>query len=181
MNTALESAPPRHLGTPARAAKTKDVGTHSREYLAFRLGEEEYGIDILRVQEIRSFEPPTRIAGAPPHLLGVTNLRGVIVPIADLRVKLGCPSAEFGAFTVVVVLNIGQRVVGAVVDSVSDVLRLGADEIKPAPELAASQIDTSHITGIGNLTSDGRERMLILLDIEAMMLRPDMGLTDAAR
>ena len=164
----------------ARAAQG-DPHSRSREYLAFRLGEEEYGIDILRVQEIRSFEPPTRIAGAPPHLLGVTNLRGVIVPIADLRVKLGCPSAEFGPFTVVVVLNIGQRVVGAVVDSVSDVLRLGAHEIMPAPELAASQIDTSHITGIGNLTSDGRERMLILLDIEAMMLRPDMGLTDAAK
>ena len=174
MTTATLDAPT--VRPQAAAAAVKDAGSHSREYLAFRLGEEEYGIDILRVQEIRSYEPPTRIAGAPPHLLGVTNLRGVIVPIADLRVKFGCASAEFGAFTVVVVLNIGHRVVGAVVDSVSDVLRLAPDQIMPAPELASSQVDTSHITGIGNLTSDGGDRMLILMDIEALMLHPEMGL-----
>jgi purine-binding chemotaxis protein CheW len=151
-----------------------DASARSSEFLAFRLGAEEYGIDILRVQEIRSFEPPTRIAGAPAHLLGVTNLRGAIVPVADLRVKFGCEKAEFGPFTVVIVLNIGQRVVGAVVDAVSDVLRLADDQIRPAPELATD--GASCITGIGNLTTDGRERMLILLDIQALMQRADMGL-----
>ena len=101
------------------------------EFLTFRLGEEEYGIDILRVQEIRSYEQPTRIANAPAFIKGVVNLRGVIVPIVDLRMKLGCASAEYNTFTVVIVLNVKGRVVGAVVDSVSDVLELSRDTIKP--------------------------------------------------
>ena len=130
------------------------------EFLTFRLGAEEYGIDILRVQEIRSYEPPTRIANAPSFIKGVVNLRGVIVPIVDLRLKLDCAAAEYNDFTVVIVLNIKGRVVGAVVDSVSDVLELGRDSIKPAPEMN-SVVDTSFITGIGSLKADGAERMLI--------------------
>jgi purine-binding chemotaxis protein CheW len=155
------------------------------EYLTFRLGAEEYGIDILRVQEIRSYEPPTRIANAPAFIKGVVNLRGVIVPIVDLRLKLGCDSAEYNGFTVVIVLNVRGRVVGAVVDSVSDVLELGADHIKPAPELS-SGVDSSFITGIGSVRhghgqGDGAgDRMLILMDIEGLMSAADMGLMDAA-
>ena len=147
------------------------------EYLTFRLGDEEYGIDILRVQEIRSYEQPTRIANAPSFLKGVVNLRGVIVPIVDLRLKLGCASAEVNQFTVVIVLNVRGRVVGAVVDSVSDVLELGAEQIRPAPQLA-SHVDASFITGIGSVASDQGERMLILMDIEGLMTHPDMGLVD---
>ncbi len=143
------------------------------EYLTFKLGAEEYGIDILRVQEIRSYEPPTRIANAPPFLKGVVNLRGVIVPIIDLRLKLGCDSAEYNHFTVVIVLNVRNRVVGVVVDSVSDVLELSGEAIRPAPSTNAS-IDTSYITGIGSVA----ERMLILMDIEALMGSADMGLMD---
>jgi purine-binding chemotaxis protein CheW len=150
--------------------------THSGgEFLTFRLGAEEYGIDILRVQEIRSYEQPTRIANAPEFIKGVVNLRGVIVPIVDLRLKFACTSAEFNAFTVVIVLNVKGRVVGAVVDSVSDVLELRPDAIKSAPELS-SAIDTSFITGIGSLKTDERERMLILIDIESLMASADMGL-----
>ncbi len=149
------------------------------EFLTFRLGAEEYGIDILRVQEIRSYEPPTRIANAPSFLKGVVNLRGVIVPIVDLRLKLGCDSAEYNGFTVVIVLNVRGRVVGAVVDSVSDVLELGKEQIRPAPELSSS-IDADFITGIGTVKNgDGEkstERMLILMDIEALMSGADMGL-----
>ncbi|MFM7506677.1 MAG: chemotaxis protein CheW [Rubrivivax sp.] len=151
------------------------------EFLTFRLGEEEYGIDILRVQEIRSYEPPTRIANAPGFIKGVVNLRGVIVPIIDLRVKLGCERVEYNAFTVVVVLNVRGRVVGAVVDSVSDVLELGKDQIKPAPELNSS-VDARFITGIGAVKAAGgdevrdTERMLILMDIEGLMSSADMGL-----
>ena len=145
------------------------------EYLTFRLGAEEYGIDILKVQEIRSYDAPTRIANAPPFIKGVVNLRGVIVPIVDLRIKLGCASAEYDAFTVVIVLNVKGRVVGAVVDSVSDVLELSADTIKPAPELS-SAIDGNYITGIGSAA----ERMLILIDIESLMASPEMGLVYAA-
>jgi purine-binding chemotaxis protein CheW len=148
------------------------------EFLTFRLGEEEYGIDILRVQEIRSYEQPTRIANAPAFIKGVVNLRGVIVPIIDLRLKLGCVSAEYNGFTVVIVLNVRGRVVGAVVDSVSDVLELGREHIKPAPELS-SQIDAHYITGIGAIKNGDAERMLILMDIEALMSSADMGLMNA--
>jgi purine-binding chemotaxis protein CheW len=154
------------------------------EFLTFRLGEEEYGIDILRVQEIRSYEQPTRIANAPAFIKGVVNLRGVIVPIVDLRMKLGCAAAEYNTFTVVIVLNVKGRVVGAVVDSVSDVLELSADSIKPAPELS-SAVDSGFITGIGAVKNgngdDAAERMLILMDIEALMASADMGLIDVAR
>ncbi len=141
------------------------------EFLTFRLGAEEYGIDILKVQEIRSYESPTRIANAPPFIKGVVNLRGVIVPIVDLRLKLSCESAEYNSFTVVIVLNVKGRVVGAVVDSVSDVLALDKDTIKPAPEMS-SAIDTSFITGIGSVA----DRMLILMDIEGLMASEEMGL-----
>ncbi|MEO8057825.1 MAG: chemotaxis protein CheW [Burkholderiales bacterium] len=141
------------------------------EFLTFRLGGEEYGIDILKVQEIRSYEPPTRIANAPAFIKGVVNLRGVIVPIVDLRLRLGCESAEYSALTVVIVLNVKGRVVGAVVDSVSDVLELGKEAIKPAPEMA-SAVDASFITGIGSVG----ERMLILMDIEGLMASEEMGL-----
>jgi purine-binding chemotaxis protein CheW len=141
------------------------------EFLTFRLGAEEYGIDILRVQEIRSYEQPTRIANAPSFIKGVVNLRGVIVPIVDLRLKLGCETADYNSFTVVIVLNVKGRVVGAVVDSVSDVLELPAETIKPAPEMS-SAVDASFITGIGSVN----DRMLILMDIEALMASADMGL-----
>jgi len=176
------------------AAGTRAAGAMAAngEYLTFRLGAEEYGIDILRVQEIRSYEQPTRIANAPSFIKGVVNLRGVIVPIIDLRLKLGCDSAEYNTFTVVVVLNVKGRVVGAVVDSVSDVLELSKDQIKPSPELNSS-VDASYITGIGTVKSsqgqsqgqgqgdnggDG-ERMLILMDIEGLMSSADMGLINS--
>jgi purine-binding chemotaxis protein CheW len=151
------------------------AAARSGEYLTFRLGAEEYGIDILRVQEIRSYEPPTRIANAPPFIKGVVNLRGVIVPVVDLRLKLGCETAEYNGFTVVIVLNVRGRVVGAVVDSVSDVLELERDQIKEAPALS-SNVDAGHITGLGTVRQGDDERMLILVDIEAMMSSPEMGL-----
>ncbi len=162
---------PEHALHGAPGSHTAAAG----EYLTFRLGGEEYGIDILRVQEIRSYEPPTRIANAPGFIKGVVNLRGVIVPIIDLRLKLGCDSAEYNTFTVVVVLNVRGRVVGAVVDSVSDVLELGRDDIKPSPELN-SAIDAAFITGIGTIKNGDAERMLILMDIEGLMGSADMGL-----
>jgi purine-binding chemotaxis protein CheW len=148
------------------------------EFLTFRLGAEEYGIDILKVQEIRSYEQPTRIANAPSFIKGVVNLRGVIVPIVDLRLKLGCENAEYSALTVVIVLNVKGRVVGAVVDSVSDVLELGKEQIKPAPEMA-SAVDGGYITGIGSVKQGEVERMLILMDIEGLMASQEMGLVSA--
>src|SRR5687767_12485670 len=144
----------------ARHEAARAAAAAGGEFLTFRLGGEEYGIDILRVQEIRSYEPPTRIANAPAFIKGVVNLRGVIVPIVDMRLKLGCDKAEYNDFTVVILLNVHSRVVGIVVDSVSDVLALTADAIRPAPEMNSS-IDAAFITGIAPVA----ERMLILMDI----------------
>ncbi|MFN3298296.1 chemotaxis protein CheW [Caldimonas sp.] len=150
-----------------------DPHVRPREYLTFRLGGEEYGIDILRVQEIRSYEAPTRIANAPPHIKGVVNLRGVIVPIVDLRIRFATAQCEYNDFTVVVVLHVAGRVVGAVVDAVSDVLEIAPDSIRSAPEMN-SVVDAGCIVGLANIA----ERMLILLDIEKLMADPAMGLTD---
>ena len=194
MEMIAEAPTPTRAASRAEAARHPSAGSAPRgdaaagrtaaggEFLTFRLGDEEYGIDILRVQEIRSYEQPTRIANAPAFIKGVVNLRGVIVPIIDLRVKLGCETVEYNGFTVVVVLNVRGRVVGAVVDSVSDVLQLGSDSIKPAPELSSS-VDSAYITGIGTIKTgqgdDKCERMLILMDIEALMSSADMGLIEA--
>ncbi|MBT0963554.1 chemotaxis protein CheW [Denitromonas iodatirespirans] len=143
------------------------------EYLTFFLGDEEYAIDILRVQEIRGYDPVTPIAGTPAFIKGVANLRGTIVPIADLRIKFGVGGVEYTPFTVVIILNIGLRVVGIVVDSVSDVVSLPARELHPAAGLSAS-IGAGFLRGLGTVG----ERMLIVLDIERMMRSPDMGLVD---
>ena len=147
----------------------------AREYLTFRLDQEEYGIDILKVQEIRGYEPPTRIANAPAFIKGVVNLRGTIVPIVDMRLKFRCAQAQYDSFTVVIILSLLERVVGIVVDSVSDVLELAPDSIRPAPQID-SAIDSSCILGLGAVG----ERMLILLDIEKLMAGTDMGLVAAS-
>jgi purine-binding chemotaxis protein CheW len=143
----------------------------AREYLTFRLDKEEYGIDILKVQEIRGYEPPTRIANAPSFIKGVVNLRGTIVPIIDMRLKFNCAQAQYDSFTVVIILNLRQRIVGIVVDSVSDVMQLTPDDLRAAPEVE-SMIGSDAVLGLGSLG----ERMLILLDIEKLMSGEDMGL-----
>ncbi|MCM5682988.1 chemotaxis protein CheW [Schlegelella sp. S2-27] len=145
-----------------------------KEYLTFRLGNEEYGIDILKVQEIRGYEEPTHIANAPAFIKGVVNLRGVIVPIVDLRMRFGCEKVEYNGFTVSIILNVKNRVVGAVVDAVSDVMELPAEAVKPAPEMS-SVVDAKFITGLGQVG----ERMLILIDIESLILSPSLGLAGA--
>jgi purine-binding chemotaxis protein CheW len=143
------------------------------EYLTFTLGREEYGIDILKVQEIRGYDAVTTIANMPPFIKGVINLRGIIVPIVDLRIKFNLGDIEYNEFTVVIILNLGNRVVGIVVDSVSDVLTLSTDQIKPAPELAAT-LDTRYIVGLGTVD----DRMLILVDIEKLMSSHEMALVE---
>jgi purine-binding chemotaxis protein CheW len=134
------------------------------EFLSFKLAGDEYGIDILKVQEIRSYEQPTRIAHAPAFVKGVINLRGVIVPVVDLRLKLGLSQADYNGFTVVIVLNVDRRTVGVVVDSVSDVIQLEAQQIKAAPAFGGA-VDGAYVTGIGSV----QDRMLILMDIEVLM------------
>lgn len=148
----------------AASSGRSEALTQIREFLAFKIADEEYGVDILRVQEIRSYEKPTAIANAPEHLKGVVNLRGVIVPIIDLRIKLGEAVVQYDHLTVVIVMSIGQRVVGAVVDSVSDVLTLEPSQLRPVPALDAN-FDREHLLAIGSV----EERMLILLDIEKFL------------
>ena len=145
--------------------------TTIQEYLAFKLAGEEYGIDILRVQEIRSYEAPTRMANTPAFVKGVINLRGVIVPIIDMRLKFSLAQSNYDDFTVVIVLNIGRRVVGIVVDGVSDVITLTPEQLHPVPAFS-SAIDSEHLLAIGSVQG----RMLILLDIEKLMSSPGMGL-----
>ena len=143
----------------------------AREYLTFRLDQEEYGIDILKVQEIRGYESPTRVANAPDFIKGVVNLRGTIVPIVDMRLKFNCSKAEYNSFTVVIILNLRSRIVGIVVDSVSDVMELPPENFRSAPDVE-SVIDSGSVLGLGSIG----ERMLILLDIERLMSASDMGL-----
>jgi purine-binding chemotaxis protein CheW len=149
----------------------ESVAVGAREYLTFRLDREEYGIDILKVQEIRGYEPPTRIANAPSFIKGVVNLRGTIVPIVDMRLKFSCGNANYDSFTVVIILNLHQRIVGIVVDSVSDVMQLAPENLRAAPDVD-SVIDSDSVIGLGSLG----DRMLILLDIEKLMAGVDMGL-----
>lgn len=157
------------------AIDSADATAERSEFLTFALGEEEYGVDILKVQEIRGYDTVTRIPEAPKFIKGVVNLRGTIVPVVDLRLKFDLPKAEYDEFTVMIILNLADRVVGMVVDGVSDVVALKADQIFNPPEFGGA-LDVTYITGLGSLD----ERMLILLDIEKMMASQDMALVSPA-
>lgn len=145
------------------------------EFLAFKLGKEEYGIDILKVQEIRGYDAVTRIANSPEFIKGVVNLRGIIVPIIDMRIKFRLGEPTYDQFTVVIILNVGNRVVGMVVDSVSDVITLSPEQIKPAPEIGTT-FEADHLMGLGTID----ERMLILINVDKLITSADMGLVDQA-
>jgi purine-binding chemotaxis protein CheW len=144
------------------------------EALAFKLGNEEYGIKILKVQEIRGYESVTRIASAPEHVKGVVNLRGTIVPIVDMRIKFKLGEPTYNQFTVVIILNIQDRIVGMVVDSVSDVITLTADQVKPAPDMGGA-LNADYLVGLGTVD----ERMIILVDIDRLMSSEEMGVIDS--
>ena len=156
---------------------TKRIREESRklsEFLTFTLGGEEYAIDILKVQEIRVYESVTRIANTPNFIKGVINLRGLIVPIVDLRIKFNLGEPVYNEFTVTVILSLGRRVIGIVVDSVSDVISLDAQEIHPVPEFGT--FDLQYLLGLAAVN----ERMLILIDIERLMSSAEMALMDQA-
>jgi len=149
------------------------AGSAVQEFLAFKLGAEEYGIDILKVQEIRGYEAVTRIANAPEFIKGVINLRGIIIPVVDMRIKFKLGEPVYDQFTVVIILNINGRVVGMVVDSVSDVTSLTEEQIKPAPDMGTA-FSSEYMIGLGTID----ERMLILVDIQRLMSSPEMGLSE---
>jgi purine-binding chemotaxis protein CheW len=143
----------------------------AREVLVFILGEEEYGVDILKVQEIRGYEKVTPLPASPDYLKGVVNLRGTIVPVIDLRVKFGLGNPTYDSLTVVVILRIGSRVIGIVVDGVSDVIRLAPGDVKAAPQLG-SVVDSSFLAGLATQN----ERMILLLDIEKFLSSGELNL-----
>jgi len=142
-----------------------------RECLTFRIGAEDYGIDILQVQEVRSYEAPTRIAQTQPQVLGVLNLRGEIVPVIDMRLQLGLAQANFDDSTVVIVLKVGARVFGLVVDGVSDVIGLSPEQLRPVPGLGCG-IAADLLLAIATM----KERLLLLVDIDKLMRHPALGL-----
>jgi purine-binding chemotaxis protein CheW len=155
-----------------KSAASQEVA--GREFLTFTLGKEEYGIDILKVQELRGYDNVTQIANAPEFLKGVINLRGIITPIIDMRIKFKLDAGAYDQFTVVIILHLNNRTVGMVVDGVSDVITLSAEQIKPAPEMG-TLLSTDYLIGLGTLG----ERMLILLEIDKLMSSDEIGLVEA--
>jgi purine-binding chemotaxis protein CheW len=153
--------------------ETDEEPRASTEVLAFKLGDEEYAIDIQCVQELRGYDAVTHLANSPDFIKGVVNLRGIIVPIIDMRIKFQLGTPTYDQFTVVIVLSIGDRVVGMVVDSVSDVVTLSREQIKPAPEMGTA-VSTDYLIGVGTVD----ERMLILVDIGKLMSGAEIGLLD---
>jgi len=146
----------------------------ANEFLTFILGGEEYGVDILKVQEIRGYDTVTRIPDAPDFVKGVINLRGTIVPVIDPRLKFRLSDVRYDEVTVMIIINVARRVIGIVVDAVSDVVSLTAEQVRPAPEIGAT-VDTQFLTGIGTLD----ERMLILIDIERLVGSAEFGVGSA--
>lgn len=147
----------------------------SDEFLTFALADEYYAIDIMLVREIRGYERVTKIANAPEFVKGVINLRGDIVPIIDLRLKFNVGAATYNEFTIVIVIQVSTRVVGIVVDAVSDVVKLDALQIRPAPEFGIA-FDSKYLYGLAPL----EEHMLILLNIEALISSQELGLFESA-
>ncbi|MDO9366254.1 MAG: chemotaxis protein CheW [Methylotenera sp.] len=161
-----------NTGAAISTINTKEKSA-AGEYLTFILGTEEYGLEILKVQEIRGYDAVTQIANTPDFIKGVVNLRGKIVPIVDLRIKFHLSKVEYNEFTVVIILNLSDRVIGIVVDGVSDVTALKEEQIREVPALVTS-IDTKYIVGLATVES----QMLILVDIEQLMSSQEMVLID---
>ncbi|MFA7243379.1 MAG: chemotaxis protein CheW [Sulfuricellaceae bacterium] len=160
---------------PPSQTDSSEASIRTNEFLTFTLGKEEYGIHILNVQEIRGYDTVTTLANTPEFIKGVVNLRGIIVPILDMRIKFHLGHVEYNELTVVIILNVAKRVIGMVVDGVSDVITLNPEQIKPSPEFG-SAINTKYVMGLGTVD----ERMLILVDIEKLMTSRDMELVDMA-
>jgi purine-binding chemotaxis protein CheW len=152
---------------------TSQTDAESREFLSFVLGDEHYALDIMSVKEIRGYEAVTKIANAPAFIKGVINLRGDIVPIVDLRLKFAVGEATYNEFTIVIMLNVAQRIVGIVVDGVSDVIRLTDDEIRPPPQFGVA-FDSRYLLGLVPI----EDNMVILVNIESLISSDELGLID---
>ena len=165
MATAVETA-------KKESAKQAGVETEGNQFLTFQLGEEFYGVDILRVQEIKGYTTVTKIPNTPDYIKGVLNLRGTIVPIVELRTTFGMPTIEYTMFTVIVVVVVRDRIMGLVVDSVSDVLNISKKDIQAPPEFG-TKVDVSVLSGIGK----SGDKLVSLLDIDRLLI--DSAITEA--
>lgn len=155
------------------AVQHSEMAGDDQEFLSFVLGEEHYALDITTVKEIRGYEQVTKIANAPAFIKGVMNLRGDIVPVVDLRIKFSVGEATYNEFTIVIMLNVHDRIVGIVVDGVSDVIRLAEDEILPPPEFGVA-FDSEYLHGL----ADVEDTMVILVNIENLITSNELGLVD---
>jgi purine-binding chemotaxis protein CheW len=148
----------------ATAANPAGSTASASQFLTFVLGEEQYGIEILKVQEIKGYSAITPIPNTPPHIKGVINLRGTVVPVVDLRAKFSLADTEYNKFTVIIVVTVGEKVIGMLVDAVSDVLDIAASEMRAAPDLGV-HVDMRFISGMATIG----ERMTVLLDIDRLL------------
>jgi purine-binding chemotaxis protein CheW len=144
--------------------------TDGNQYLTFRLGEEEYGVEILKVQEIKGYSTITPIPNTPRYLKGVMNLRGTIIPVVDLRSKFAMAEAEYNRFTVIIVVTVGTKVMGLVVDAVSDVLNILQADIQPTPDFGG-QVETRFISGLAK----AGEKLVVLLDIDKLLMDAELA------
>ena len=161
----------------ADATHEKRAADTTQQFLTFALGQEEYGVEILKIQEIKGFSAVTPLPNAPAYVKGVLNLRGTIVPIVDLRQKFGMPAEAYTKFTVIVVVQVQGKTLGFVVDAVSDVLTVTSDAIQPTPDLHG-QLDTSFLTGLAPTGEQG-EKLVILLDIDKVLMAVETMQTTA--
>jgi len=145
------------------------------QFVTFTLGNEEYGVEILKVQEIIGYQGFTKIPNVPPFVKGVLNLRGSVVPVIDLRLKFGMPEKEYDKFTVILILEVAGRIIGTIVDAVSDVVTLTEDEMQPTPDFS-SGIRTDFISGMGRKD----DKLIILLDIDKVLSDGELELLDVA-
>ncbi len=148
--------------------------TDGSQYLTFTLGQEEYGVEILKVQEIRGYSAVTPIPNTPNYIKGVMNLRGTIIPVVDLRAKLGMTEAEYNQFTVIIVVMVGTKVMGLIVDSVSDVLNIPKSDIQAAPDFGGD-VDARFIQGMAK----AGEKLVVLLDIDKVLNEEDLATAES--
>ncbi len=163
------------INTLDKNMQTDSSSQTEQEFLSFVLGEEQYALDIMAVKEIRGYEPVTKIANAPPFIKGVLNLRGDIVPIVDLRIKFNVGEATYDEFTIVIMLHVCNRIVGIVVDAVSDVIKLSSDDIKPPPEFGVA-FDTKFLHGLAEV----QDSMVIIVNIESLISSDSLALFDSS-
>ena len=157
---------------PAKRSETKDTTNEIIQLVSFELDKEEYGIEVLKVREIIRMIPITNMPNSPPHVEGIINLRGKIIPVVSMRKKFGLPELESGSQTRIVVMDICGELMGFIVDSVSEVIRISGSEIQPPPTMGTGDIDQECITGVLNQ----RERLLILLNLEKLFPNQNAGL-----